>query len=292
MKKILAIILLMQFNALFAGTPPALVASPTVPSILDGSSPYVVENQTFNLWQFRLCGGNNFETDSIVSGNEILFFGHVSPGIPSPCPPHHYSLETQVNGLVAGTYNLSLYLVPSVDDFPPVVADYPLYLIEQSQFNVVPARIMVSPSTASSISTEILPTEGQAFRLWDFLPLLGCPGRESTEVNYVGNEINVFILLAPPSTTGLPCPSPLPPVYTPVADIQALEAGDYLIKYYIVPEGNAFPPIVADYPSYFIENRAFSVLQVSNVNSLSTLNLIALCTVFLLMGLFMVRNKI
>ena len=289
MKKILTILLLIQAQLLFAETRPTFVMSSSTPDAHgNATSPSV--GQDFSLWRKFRCSAL-IDSQLIISGNEISYFEKLSSVMASPCPTGYISAET-INGLDEGLYNFNYYSIPDTDDFPPAEADYPTYLAEQSQFNVVPARIIVSPSTASSISTEILPTEGQAFRLWDFLPLLGCPGRESTEVNYVGNEINVFILLAPPSTTGLPCPSPLPPVYTPVADIQALEAGDYLIKYYIVPEGNAFPPIVADYPSYFIENRAFSVLQVSNVNSLSTLNLIALCTVFLLMGLFMVRNKI
>ncbi len=287
MKKILTIILLMQFNALFAGTPPALVASPSVPSILDGSSPYVVENQTFNLWQFRLCGGSNTETDIIVSGNEILFFGHVSAGIPSPCPPRHYRLETQINGLAAGTYDLSFYLVPPADNFPPVVADYPLYLVEQSQFDVIPTRLMVSPSSESAIANETLPLEGQAFRLWDFLPYWSCRGVASSQVNYsAGNEIDVIILDQPSV-----CFDPIPPVNFPVADIHGLDAGDYQINYYIVPEGNTFPPAIIDYPSYFIESKSFSVLQAHNVDTLSKSNLITLFSLVLLLGLFMVRIK-
>ena len=289
MKKLLTLILLMQFQILFAGTPPLLVASPSVPNITDGHANHPVENQEFGLWQVSFCSPNNLETDLIITGNDILFFGHsysiINPGI---CQFDSYNLETQVNGLAAGIYNLSYYSIPSADDFPPVVADYPQYLVEQSQFTVVPPRLMVSPSSADSIVRETLPLEGQAFRLWDFLPHWSCSGVSSTQVNYsTNNKIDVLVL----QTSGV-CVDPIPPINFPVADIQALEAGDYQIDYYIIPEGNTFPPLVTDYPSYFIESKTFSVLQAHNIDAISIQNLIGLFSIILLMGVFWMRNKI
>ena len=289
MKKLLTLILLIQFHVLFAGTPPLLVASPSVPNITNGNANSPVENQEFNLWQFISCFRHNNETDLIITGNDVLFFGHVSSIIiPGVCPPDFYSLETQVNGLAAGIYNLSYYSIPSADDFPPVVADYPQYLVEQSQFTVVSPRLMVSPSSADSIVRETLPLEGQAFRLWDFLPFWSCTGASSTQVNYsTNNEIDVLVL----QVSGV-CADPIPPINFPVADIQTLDAGDYQINYYIVPEGNTFPPAIVDYPSYFIESKTFSVLQAHNIDAISIQNLIGLFSIILLMGLFWVRNKI
>ena len=135
--------------------PPALVASPFVPNLLNGYASSPFEDQAFDLWQYRVCGGLNLETDVIINGNHILFFGHVSSVVPSPCPPHHYSSELEISGLDAGIYNLSYYAVPSDDVFPPNVVDYPAYFIESSAFEVLQAYHVDTLSLASLLCFSI-----------------------------------------------------------------------------------------------------------------------------------------
>jgi len=62
-------------------------------------------------------------------------------------PPPIYLQRAEINGLNAGTYNLSIYFIPFGDVFPPAVIDYPIYLIDNMQFGVINGPVIVDSTT-------------------------------------------------------------------------------------------------------------------------------------------------
>jgi len=87
----------------------------------------------------------------------------------------------------------------------------------------------------------------------------------------------------PPSVTG---------VYD-VAEISGLNEGSYTFEYYEIRDPADFPPIPADYPSYFIDEIQFEVRgnpSPSSVDATSALSLIFLILLILSISLLCFRK--
>ena len=150
-----------------------------------------------------------------------------------------------------------------------------------------PPLLVVSPAQPEFTTGHAMPPHaGQISRLWVPSVSLACIGIFDTHVNYLGDNVNVFVLY---ETNG--CPGPPPPlVYVPITDIIGLDAGTYNLNYYQVPEGDLFPPLIADYPIYFSDNIQFNVLQPMVIDSSSKYSLLLLILFLLFMGSFMIKK--
>ena len=139
MKKLLITLLLIQFNFSIAGGSPELVASPEIPSF---NTPIInpIAGQDFSFWRSFNCTIHN-DSHLVINDNHMDVFIFGSSVVISPCPPPAYIQVTNVNGVNTGTYTFNYYWVPSGDTFPPAVADYASYLVEQSFFTVLGSGI-------------------------------------------------------------------------------------------------------------------------------------------------------
>ena len=135
------------------------------------------------------------------------------------------------------------------------------------------------------------PHAGQISRLWLPASRVGCINILDTHVTYQDDNVNVFVLFA----NSIVCPSPPPPpVYGSITNINGLDAGMYNLNYYQVPEGDLFPPLIANYPNYFRENTSFNVLQplsIMVIDSSSKYSLFILILFLLFIGSFMIKNN-
>ena len=158
------------------------------------------------------------------------------------------------------------------------------------KFNILMAGALpnwvVSP-TQPEFGTGVAhpPYAGQSSRLWELFDVINCFTRVDTHVNYVGNDVNVFVLLG----SGV-CADPPPPFYVPVTDIIGLDEGTYNLNYYSVPDGDLFPPLIVNYPIYFRDNIQFNVLQPIVIDSSSKSSLFILTLFLLFIGSFMIRK--
>jgi len=150
------ILLALIFNLSLASAGTTYFISPFEPPFLtpeDAIPPQA--DQSFSLWSRDSgCYTNNYtvepEIEVNLDGNEVRVFNKLGQGgntvCVSPTPPRHLS-RAQIEGLAEGNYNLSYYVVPFEDAFPPAPSDYPTYLITSFQFGVVGAPAAVDSTT-------------------------------------------------------------------------------------------------------------------------------------------------
>lgn len=67
-------------------------------------------------------------------------------------PPPRYLQRAEFSGINAGAYTLSTYWVPYEDNFPPAVADYPIYFNQSVQFEVLGQPVAVDSTTIIGLS--------------------------------------------------------------------------------------------------------------------------------------------
>ena len=147
------------------------VVSPVQPTI---GSPRIiapVANQTSQLWMRHSgCFTNNYEvapqTQVTYDGPQIHVVFRDGLGGTTVCvtpAPPRYEARTEIQGLAAGEYTLSIYLMPYEAPFPPTPEELSLYFSENIQFSVRGAPAAVD---ASSHLTLLLMTALMWLAVW------------------------------------------------------------------------------------------------------------------------------
>ena len=159
-------------------------------------------------------------------------------------------------------------------------------------FNAAFAQYVVSPYQPHVPFTSAPPpSSGQNFFLWSRDS--GCYTSDYTvdpryQVQILDNTINIFFQAGLGGSTI--CVSPTPPIYLQRAEIDGVDAGNYILNVYGLPYGDDFPPAISDYSSYFIGNIQFGVVEPAiMVDSTTNIGLTILILLTLITGLYFSR---
>ena len=142
----LILFLLFQLSFGVVGNVANVVIEPELP----------IEGETIDVNVQRLiCSRPSIPSEyvTVTQNDEISVFVRFFDGTcPDPPPPQfNYSLGAQINGLEQGIYSLRYYSVNESEVFPPLPIHYPLYFVEEIQFEVRGAPEPLAVSTASTI---------------------------------------------------------------------------------------------------------------------------------------------
>lgn len=130
------------------------------------------------------------------------------------------------------------------------------------------------------------PFAGQSSRLWTTFDHFQSSDIQDVHIDYVGNEINVFVHSG---GNGLPADPP-PPRYVPITRINGLDAGTYTLNYYFVHNDEAFPPSPVNYPNHYIESIEFQVLGSVSIDATSQWSLLLLALLILSASGFLTKR--
>jgi len=146
--KIMIFIMLLSYQ-LTAGAQVNVAINPETP----------VAGETINVLAYTNIGEKSedsaYESLVTIQDNNIKVFIsfqtliNIGPPPPFPRPPSGLYPWARINGLDEGIYNLEYYRLGWSDDFPPLPADYPLYFVEEIQFEV---RGTLEPTAVNATS--------------------------------------------------------------------------------------------------------------------------------------------
>ena len=119
---------MLQVNCVNAGGVPNVVVEPETP----------FAGQSINVLVLTGICFPSLDYGVDIQGHQIKVFVRVSYvcGNVDPPPPPTLLIGAHIDGLEAGVYNLEYYRLSESDDFPPLPVDYPLFFVEEIQFEV------------------------------------------------------------------------------------------------------------------------------------------------------------
>lgn len=177
----------------------------------------------------------------------------------------------------------------------PMKFIFTLVLISCLSISNAGSSYVVSPIVPSwGLDPVNPPLSGENFYLLS--PDSGCYTSNYTQepevyVEAFNSDVRVFFKAGLGGSTG--CVSPTPPRYLSRAEINGLTAGTYTLSIYHIPFGDAFPPAIVNYPTYFTEDFQFGVINGAvSVNSSNNMALFILFIVMLFTGLYFERFQL